>query len=595
MIRLGRMVIALTFIFVAALPATAADRWLRLNTTHFEMYSTADEKVAREAIRYFERVREFFMQASPVKPPREFPTRIIAFKESQEFHIYQLNQQVLAFYAPGPLRDSIVMSNPSAESYPVTIHEYLHLVVRHSGLKIPLWLNEGWAEVFSTLKPVRDGVAVGDLLPGHMKVLDSGGKWFTLSELATVDHNSADYNESNRVGMFYSESWALAHMLYLSPEYKNNFGRFIGALNRGTSMDESLQTAFGKTEQQVFEDLRNYLSRKKLYGTVFLTPFERSDEVPTVIPAQPYDSDLMLADLFMSTGQMGNAARAYKDLETDNPKRPDAFAASGYLAMVMRDKDLARSEFRKAFELGTTDPQLCMQLASLDHEAQQSGPRIVEELERAVQLRPDFNEALLELGLMKLSARDAPAALSSLSRVTALPSERAAVFQSALGYAYLLNGNLDAARSHVEESKKAAKTPLETQGADRVLALIEARSKGPAAVRPGEKMVRVQGTALGLRCAAPGSGIMTKMGIMIAGKAQLFDMPDPAAIEVVRQPGGATELKCGPLTAFPLTVEYAPSVNENASVLTVSPATAPGTPPLVINQPVTGLIRRLEY
>jgi tetratricopeptide (TPR) repeat protein len=567
---------AITLALLSAFPLLAQDndKWIRVTSSHFEMYATCDQKKAREAILHFERVRDFFMEASPVKPPAEFPTRIVIFKNADLFYIYAPNRSIAAFYAPGPLRDSIVMGEPSAESYPVTIHEYVHLVVRHSGLHLPLWLNEGWAEVYSTLKPVKDGVAVGDLIDAHVKDL-AQGRWFSLPELEKITNSSPEYNEASRMGMFYAESWALTHMLYLSPDYKKNFGKFIGALNKGRGLDDALSTAYGKTETQVFADLRDYLSRKKLYGTVFMTPFEKSGETPVVTPVTSYDSYLMLADLHAASHHIVEAGRLYQQLETDEPKRPEAFAAAGYLAVSIEQKENARKEFRKAYDLGSTDPQLCVQLAALDRAANQPPGVVIAELERAVKLRPDFTEALFELGVMKVDTREFDEAFSLLNKVGNVGPDRMAIFRYAIAYVNLEKGNIDLARSGVEEARKAANTPAQTQAADRLVSLIDARSKGPAAAHPGETLLRAKGTALGMRCALAGSDEMSRMGVTIDGKQVLFDMPEPAAVEIARRPDVSPELKCGALQPFPVIVEYTPSS--------------------VANQQSAGIIRRLEF
>ena len=58
---------AFALIFLTVLPLAAADQWVKLTTPHFELYTTAGEKKGREAILYFEQVRNFFLQASPSK------------------------------------------------------------------------------------------------------------------------------------------------------------------------------------------------------------------------------------------------------------------------------------------------------------------------------------------------------------------------------------------------------------------------------------------------------------------------------------------------------------------------------------------------
>ncbi len=557
-----------------AAQTVSEDRWARLKTSHFEMYTSGDESKSRDVILHFERVREFFMQASPVKPPGEFPTRIVAFKNPQVMHVYAPNQSVVAYYAPGPVRDSIVMQNPAPDAYPVAIHEYLHLVIRHSGLKLPVWVNEGWAEVYSTMKSAKDGVAVGDLIPRHMTALEQG-RWFSLEQLQAITVQSPDYNETARSGIFYAESWALVHMLYLSPDYKDNFGKFIGALNRGLALPDATKAAYGKTLDQVFQDLRGYLLRKKLYGTVFLTPYDKSRETPEMSSVSVYDVYLMLADLHAASHHPVDAARGYKQLQEDDPKRPEAFTGAGYLALQLQNRDTARAEFHKAFALGSDDPQMCMQLAALDRLAKQPSDMIMAELSRAIELRPDFTEAIFELALMKVDARDFDAAWDLLGKVGMVGVDRMGIFRSALAYVNLQRGNVSAARADAEAARRAAKTQAETDAATRLLTLIDARSKGPAAVMSGEKVVRVQGTAVGLRCAAPGSGTMSKMGVLVDGKQLLLDMPDAAAVEITRKSAAATELKCGPLPPFPLVVEYAPAS--------------------VTNMQSAGIIRRLEF
>jgi tetratricopeptide (TPR) repeat protein len=557
-----------------AMSAKAQDRWTRLATTHFEMYTSADESKSRDVILHLERVREFFMQASPVRPPGEFPVRIVVFKDPDEMHIHAPNRNVAAFFAPGPLRDSIVMANPGPDTDPIAIHEYVHLVIRHSGLKIPLWLNEGWAEVFSTLKPVRGGVAVGDLIQHYLDTL-SHGNWFTLKQLETIDRHSPDYSETSRANTFYAESWALTHMLYLAPDYKDNFGKFVNTLNKGQTLTQALQIGFNKTPDQVLEDLKLYFERKSLYGTVFLTPFEKTGEKPEVSPIAPYDRNIMFADIDSSVHHFPSASRMYQDLQAEEPKRPDAFGGAGYLAILQNDKETARTEFHKAFDLGTTDPQLCMQLAELDREAKQPESLVRSELEQAVKLRPDFSEAIFQLALMKVNARDFDSAFDLLGRVGIIGEDRMYVYRSAFGYVNLEKGNIDAAREDAGAARRAARTKAEADAADRFIALVEARASGPAAVKPGEQIVRKEGTAIGLRCAAKDSKETSKMGIMIDGKQMLFDMPDPAAVEVTKQPGTKVELKCGALPPFHLFVEYAPS----------SP----------INRQTAGIIRRIEY
>lgn len=560
-------------LLVAASAAPAEDRWIRLVSPHFEMYTTTEEKTAREAILHFERVREFLTSAAPLKLQGDHPTRIVAFRDPAMYQIYAPNQMVLSYFAPGQQRDFIVMQNPSPQSYPITIHEYVHALVQHSGLRLPLWLNEGWADVYSTLKPSHDGVAVGDLIPDRIATL-SKGQWFGLNELAAINASSPEYHESARTGIFYAESWALAHMLYLSPEYKAGFGKFLAALNGGQSMDAALQTAFARNSGQVFADLQTYLSRKTLVGTVFLTPFEKAGEKAAVSPVSIYDSTLAMADLHAAVGHQVDAARLYRQLEEAEPNRPDAYAGAGYMAIRYREMENARREFTKAYALGSTDAKLCLQLAVLDRDAKQPKAQVMAEMERSVKLQPDFSEALYELGLMKVDSRDFDAGYALLTRVTGLPSDRTGPFNAALAYASLARGEIETARNYAGAALKVAANPAAKAAVEGILRLIDARAKPGAGVHPGEKLLHAEGLVVGMRCESPESGLVSKLGLVVGGKQLLFDLPEAAAVEILKRPDSQSELKCGPLGSFPLSVEYAAGDGKG---------------------PTVGMVRRIEY
>jgi hypothetical protein len=155
--------LAWPLIGIALFPCSvaAAEQWIKLQTPHFELYTTAGEKKGREAILYFEQVRSFFLEASPSKRVPEFPVRIVAFRSERQYKPYRISEAALAYYSRSRSRDYIVMQDISSENYSVAIHEYTHLIVEHTGLKLPVWLNEGWAELYSSLKPQGNKAMVG--------------------------------------------------------------------------------------------------------------------------------------------------------------------------------------------------------------------------------------------------------------------------------------------------------------------------------------------------------------------------------------------------------------------------------------------------
>jgi tetratricopeptide (TPR) repeat protein len=566
-----RMRWALPLLVAAAIPAFAADQWIRIVTPDFELYTTAGEKAGREAIEHFEQVRGFFLKASPVRSASDSPVRIFAFKSLDQFRPYSINGVASAFFTSDPMRDYIVMSSPAPADFPVAIHEYMHLIVRHSGLKLPVWLNEGWADLYSTLRPMGKETAVGDLLPGRMQEL-AREQWLDFDALTSVDQRSAIYNESSRVGIFYAESWALTHMLYLSPEYQDNFGKFVLALNSGRSAADALQIAWGRTPEQVFADLRGYFERKKIFGRAFAASLQKPEDAPVSTVLPDFDARLALADLLVAVDKPNPARLEYDRLDKEQPGRADVSGSLGYLALRDGDRAGARARFEQALSAGTSDARLCYSLANLEREAGQPPAKRMAPLERALQLNPDYDDARLQLGLTQVDMRAFPAAIATLMRIPTVTPERAPPLFSALAFAKLQTGDVDAARRDAETARKWVRTPAEKVGVDQLLKLIDARSKGAGAAHPGETVQQAAGSMWRVECSPAGSHLLlqSERGLMT------FDLPPAEAVEFTHHSGGGSlNITCGKPMTLPVVVEYALPVGFGS-------ATA-------------GVVRRLEY
>jgi len=442
--------------------------------------------------------------------------------------------------------------------------------VRHSGLKIPLWLNEGWAEVYSTLRPMGKETAIGDMVPGRVAELERNA-WMDFKELTSVDRGSPEYNEGGRVGIFYAESWALAHMLYLAPEYEANFGKFVMALHQGHSAAEACQIAWGRSAAEVFADLHSYLERKKLYGRAYEIQLDNAQGEPLVSKVDDFDERLMLADLLAATNRRAEAKKAYDKLDMEQPGRADVAMSEGNLAIQNRDAAGILKSFSKAYDEGETDAQMCFRLAMLMREAKQPPARIIPVLERAVKSKPDYTDAAIELGVLQVEGRDFTSGIGTLMAIPAVKPDRAAAVFCALGVGYMETGYLADARRNLEACRKWSKTPAETATADRLAALIDARARDDAAVHPGEKLQVLQGLARGVDCSAG----RKRLQIQAGSEIKTFDLPDPRAVETVQRHGASFDFACGPLNGFRVAVQYAP----------------PGSP----METSAGIVRSLEY
>lgn len=552
---------------------------MKLETPHFELYTTAGEKKGREAILYFEQVRTFFMEASPSKRAPEFPIRIVAFRSENQYKPYRLSEAAFAYYMSGRTRDYIVMQDIASEHYPVAIHEYTHLIIQHAHLKLPIWLNEGWADFYSSLAPKGSKVLLGQLIPGRVQTLLTQ-KWLPLNVLFTVDHNSPMYNEANRAGIFYAQSWLLMHMLYLSPNYRTNFTKFVLAIANGQDSAAAFDSIYGKSVKDVTNDLSGYIRSDRFYGALVDVKLEKAAEDPQISEVSPLESGLVLAEVSTSLGKFDDARRAYQELGAQNPNNPEIERSLGYLDWQQGNLAGARAHFARAFEAGTKDPRMCFDYAMLQLSQNSSDKDALAPLRRALELKPDYIEARLQLGYALANQQNFAEAATQLVQVKTVTPEQAPQFFFVVAYSEYKTGKLDQARADAASAKKWAKTPVDSDRADAMIRALDAMNQAklqptaqPAQLpearpasedRPApattftptqQQFSRAEGIAQRLDC----DGKSARLHVLVGGQKMIFEIADPTRVRIKHSGEEQHDFTCGPQKPFPVVVFYSPN------------------------------------
>lgn len=524
-------------------------RWLRLKSANFEMYTTASERDARETLKYFEQVRSFFQQGMGNIPGKALPVRIVAFNSRKEYEPYRLNNFASAFYHGTDTTDDIVLSEAGYDAFPVAVHEYVHLVTKHMGMKLPPWLGEGMAELYSTLKPMGDKVLVGTLIEGRHQALLSD-KWVPLKAIVNADHNSPYYNEKSRAGSLYNEGWALTHMLVLTNEYRPGFSKFLEMVNAGTPSEEALNKVYGKSIEQVDKELQAYLRGTHFQGAYFAQKLEKVSDEITAAPAPEFDVKLVLADLLNRPGKENETRAAFERLTVENPRRPEPFVTLGYMAWRAKDLDGAVKNFGKAFALGARDSGMLWDYARIVRPRDPAeAMRVLKELVAREPLRSD---ARMELAAHQLTAKDPGAALVTLKPVTTVKPEEAPRLFGIMAHAQLDLGQWGEAKSSAERLAKVARTDEERAQADQILKYLEARSGGAteAPEKPKGESKSAAGSFVSLDCSGKSPGVVLETA---EGK-KTFLIDDPKKIL-----GPAMEFTCGPQNGDRVRVDYVPA------------------------------------
>jgi Flp pilus assembly protein TadD len=476
-----RLAAALLFGFL--LPPLSAADWIHINSGHFEIYTTAPERQGRQVLESFERARSFFIRSeSPLagSPP---PVTIIGFYDPRQYKPYALKDADVAYFLTGDYGDFIVMGDVELQQLRIATHEYVHLLVKHSGMSLPLWLNEGLAEVYSTMETHDGKILVGNLAADRTRAL-GGRNWLRLPAVIAAGTGSREYNDPNQGTMFYAQSGLLVHMLMLGEEYRDKFASFVERVSSSGSSQTAFGEVYGRSVAQIETEMNRYFRQRTIGGSAHKDSFAGA-EIRLARPATEAETEVLLATL---VAQLGRPAEARKRLEALTAKFPEHPAAQAALAGVEAragDRDAALGHYRSALEHGFDDPRTYWDYARLlDAAGGEAQPR-VQALQQAVQRNPDLTEARLRLAQNLHQTGRFGDELSVLQGAKNVSPEHALSLYVAMAYAAAgLNKDAEA-RQYAEAARKAVRKPNETAGVESLVRYLE-KSGPEIRQRPAE-------------------------------------------------------------------------------------------------------------
>ena len=202
--------------------------WIRVDSDHFTLLSNAGERPTLRLAADLERLRATLARLDPdLKLPSPL---VFVFKDDESFSPYRLVLDGKTVEADGYLlarpEGSYMVIKGDARS--VVYHEYLHDVLHNNYPGLPLWLHEGMAQLYSG--PLEE----------HARWLREN-RLRPVSELFAMDVHSKDYHEGERRGVFYAQTWALAHYLLVGNQGRRE--RTLRYLREPS--EETFRAAFG--------------------------------------------------------------------------------------------------------------------------------------------------------------------------------------------------------------------------------------------------------------------------------------------------------------------------------------------------------------
>jgi tetratricopeptide (TPR) repeat protein len=339
--RLGPTALALI-----ATAAPAAGEWTRLDTPSFTFFSNASGEVTRHYAAELETFRRFIAQSlgdGAVANP--LPTQVYLFAEGEDFRQYSLGERNVGWFTGTRQANVIAIDTSSAAGTEVAYHEYVHFVVENSTPAVPLWLNEGLAELYSTFRVVGDELHIGRRVNRHVEFLRRN-RLLSFDELFAVDRRSPEYTEERRRGVFYAQSWAFVHYLVVGQsEFHVEVGDFLRRLRDGQPADEAFSSAFGTSTVGLRRDLEHYVGQARFEYLVLpgAAPAAEALGAPILLDEAEATARLGLLRLAGRLGREGDTRDAFSRALALDPTNATALRGLGEL-------DLQRSDFRQAAE-----------------------------------------------------------------------------------------------------------------------------------------------------------------------------------------------------------------------------------------------------
>ncbi len=328
------------------------------------MLSNASEKSARSYLAELEQFRATFLQFTGVMPEVPLRTTVVLFSSQEEFKpylpLYQNRAKKVAGFFNGNKVNAfmaLALGRDQAATKSTIYHEYVHSLYHEIEWEPPLWFNEGSAEVFSTFD-VKKGVASIGRAPVWHAALLRQQQLMSLPQLFSINTGSPDYNEGMQQGIFYAQSWALAHFLICNQDsaWRQRLGQFLGAVSAGKKPTVTdFEAAMGVDSQTMQQLLGDHV-----YGGGYVIFRSKVEDAAiaggiTCRPATAVEQECVLTVLQVLSQDSPTAAYQLIKLQEQHPGAALPHEARALMALRNDNPQRAREEFQRATELNTSN------------------------------------------------------------------------------------------------------------------------------------------------------------------------------------------------------------------------------------------------
>ena len=347
------------------LPDAARDQWTRVETPHFICYTNGDQSRLAKLLLELERLREALrLTTSGLDKPAVTPTYFLAFKDRESYFPYNMRREsgeatVIGQFQGAPDVHYLVFAIPSGgESKHIIYHEFMHSVLQNNVPGVPLWLNEGLAEYYSTFESTARTAEIGRIIDYHFAVLNQR-PLIPIRNLLVVKTQSHRYTDPGQSAIFYAQSWALTHMLTNEPGGAERVRGYLSAIAEGQNALRAFEATFGSNYPALESRLRSYAQQDDFSYTKysFNQSFEKLTSTSYAINSKEILALLGDVQLRHQPSRIEEAREHFLAALAIDALYAPALYGLGYAAELEGDSGEALRQYRLAIEASPNDPR----------------------------------------------------------------------------------------------------------------------------------------------------------------------------------------------------------------------------------------------
>ena len=413
-----RLIFLLALLWFAVQAFAGDEAWITLKAPRFGIVSQLSEEATRAWAQEFDQFVTALHQLYNRDDRDLVPLTILIFKSKKQFSDYCIltksgqAERVVGLFANRD--DWSVIALPGLSGYKKTrrviLHEAVHWYSHSQSVDLPLWLDEGLAEVYSTFEIKRGKARWGLPIQSHIDYLDYKGLQPTREFLRATQDEAL-----HELDTYYPQAWAMVHYFFFGNrgQNRNKFRAFLSDLGNKSS-EKAFESALGMTYEEFDGELRPYI-RHGEYNVAEIELTDTHAEME-VSPASNAVVQFTLGRLAVGVRNDDKGIQHAEAVISMLPSRPEGYdlLAMAYRTSEHKTKQLQALE--KAISLHSIDPQTYFLRAALLWEEnwkeggrldksldQDVARRIADLYKKSILLRPKKKTAFEGFGLALLN------------------------------------------------------------------------------------------------------------------------------------------------------------------------------------------------